>query len=178
MTAHGGKTNQRGDALLLSLFILLLMTLSLFATLHTANNDTQTSGALGWHTRGKQASEVVLKQTLSSITEAASSGDLEANLPNWLRTAINPTAPTAAYWATCWDEASNTPNPDSSLRCNKMASHNGFNVYVVVQTAGTAAGTASACNGPAQFYRIFLHAIEKSGKGSQVDTEAIYRLCK
>ncbi|SJM95330.1 hypothetical protein [Crenothrix polyspora] len=155
MKIHGNQSKQRGDSLLLSLFMLLLMTLGFVATLRVVKNDVQTTGALGWHTRGKQASEVVLQQTLPILVVANISSQL------WYRTGTNPNVPTAAYWSSC------NGNADTTLRCDKTTK-NGFNVYRIVQEA-----PASDC----KYYRIFLHAVESSGVGSQVDSEAVYRLC-
>lgn len=166
------KHKQRGDVLLLSLFMLLMMTLGLFAAMRTVKNDTQTSGALSWHTRGKQASEVVLKQTLTDIASATGSVSLSASSPVWFRVGSNPNYPDQVFWANC------VGNVNTASRCEKVVS-DGFSIFRVVQeAAAVAAGSGSSCYPvQAKYYHIFIHAVERSAVGSQVDTEAVYRLC-
>jgi hypothetical protein len=148
MSIHNTGNKQRGDSLLLSIFMLLLMTLGLFATMRAVKNDVQTSGALGWHARGKQISEVVLKDIFS--------GTIAAN---------NVAVPTTLVdWEICRKKT------DPAKKCY-MTEKNGFKVYSVIQA--TTATSADGCN----YHRVFLHAIESSGVGSQVDTEAVYKSC-
>jgi Tfp pilus assembly protein PilX len=173
MSFNNKHTRQRGDSLVLSLFILLLMALAFVVTMRAVKTDAQTSGALGWHTRGKQASEVVLKLTLKAIADATTNAaSLTPASPAWFRTGTSPAVPTLSYWTSCVGNAS------TASRCD-MITQNGFKVYRIVQeTTASATGSASPCSPfQAKYYRIFMHAVEKSGVGSQVDTEGVYRLC-
>jgi Tfp pilus assembly protein PilX len=154
------NNRQRGDALLLSLFMLLLMTLGLLATLRVVKNDASTSGSLSWHTRGKQASEVILKTSISDIANVGA--QLTTTNLSWFRTGTD--IPTGTYWDTC-----TSTNTDLTKRCDKKIK-NGFFVYRTVQETST---PGASC----KYYRIFLHAVETSLVGSRVDSEAIYRLC-
>jgi hypothetical protein len=167
---------QNGDALLMSLIMLLLMTLSFFALIKIVKNDSFTSGALTWHSKGKQVAEVSMSNLMNAIKVTANGRALEYistdQIPTWYRVGAGLSAPSINYWATC------NGNTNSSLRCN-MITNNGFNIYEVVQSTGiTASETSSLCS-PLHgiYYKIYLHTEESSKKGSSTDTETVYRLC-
>ena len=165
---------QRGDALLMSIIMLLLMTLGFFAVMKVIKNDSMTSGALVWHGKAKEAGDLALAGLITSITTTSKGRALEymSSTPVWYRTG-NQAAPTSAYWGTCFG------NTSTAVRCDRVTK-NGFYVYEVVQsTASTAKpGLTSGCTPlKALYYKIYLHVEETSGAGVASDTEAIYRLC-
>jgi hypothetical protein len=173
-TMKSSQYAQRGDALLMSIIMLLLMTLGFFAVMKVIKNDSITSGALVWHGKAKEAGDIALAGLLTSITSASNGRALEyiSNTPIWYRTG-NQTAPTSAYWGACFGNALTT------ARCDRVT-QSGFYVYEVVQsTASTAQpGLTSGCAPlKALYYKIYLHVEETSGVGVASDTEVIYRLC-
>lgn len=138
MKIDKGFVKQHGDSLLFALFVLLLMTLGLIATMRVVQSDGQASGAMGWHMRAKQISEVVLRQTINDITVAitANGPDLTTASGTWFRDGVASSVPTVqSDWEAC---ASSTT---TSTRCERqLKTYPGsglkFYVYRIVQAMG------------------------------------------
>lgn len=190
MKTDKGFVKQHGDSLLFALFVLLLMTLGLLATMRVVQSDGQASGAMDWHMRAKQVSEIFLRQTINDIATAVTTNgpDLTTASGTWFRDGTTPSVPTVqSDWETC---ASSTT---TSTRCERqLKTYPGsglkFYVYRIVQAMGTTAVSVPSglCDSAqAKYYRISIHVVEASvvdsstakTAGSQMDAEGIYRLC-
>ena len=167
---------QRGDALLVTVIMLLLMTIGLFAIMRIVKTDSQTTGALGWRTQASQAAEQVLMLTKQQLDEY---GDpIRPRRAAWFDQGAGATAttPDTAYWAGC--SVNNPGSAPPARACDTLTGVNGaFTVRRAVRfirgdEPGSCPGDYSA-----DFYRIFIHAEETGGNGSSADLDQVYKLC-
>lgn len=166
---------QYGNALIISVLSLLLLTLGFFAMMRVVRNDVLIAGALSWHNRGKQISEIALSRTITDVNTASEGIPLEF-LPDstaWLRRGSNLSTPNNDYWASC-----SATNSDLAKRCEMITMGN-FKVYRAVQTTTVVdSSSTNSCFPSSQiYYKVYLHLEEVSGNGAQVDTETVYWLC-
>lgn len=168
------RRRQTGDALLITLITLILMTLGLFAIMRVVKTDSQTTGALGWRAQASQAADRVLQETNALMQ---SKGQMsQFNDRSWFFNLDQASSlkPDAAYWANC---ANNTAGVDTQLATAQICdtqTRDGFTVKRVVRVLGSRSN--AGCTGTTDFYHIFIHA-ENAGSGAQADVEQIYRVC-
>jgi len=175
------KSKQTGEALILTLLVLVVLYLGFLYTMRYVMTDAQMAGNNLAQQKNTQSADIALRNLESVVYQASNlvALELSASAQPWYRVVAPGTAgPDAAYWKTCLGNSSN------ALRCGAVNVQIGntalpFTALAVVQATGRQ--DLYACplgNGAlaANYYDVFLNIKESSGATSAT-TETVIKLC-
>jgi Tfp pilus assembly protein PilX len=173
------RGGQRGDVMLITLVLLLLLAMSLLVGLRDGLTNQWLAGNNLARQKDVHASDIALRMLESQIVSASAGMPLEiaAAGQGWYRdVAAGTAAPSASYWSNC------AGNSIAASRCGTFnLAVNGtalpYTAYAVVQPTGRTDSTS--CNlaqYQAIYYDLFVH-VQESGGATAITTETVYRIC-
>lgn len=179
------RHGQRGDTLLVTLLVLLVLFMGVVYTMRTTVVDAFTAGNTLARQKDTQISDLALRLAEATIYSSSSGMALELSGLNqpWYRVVAPGTSgPNSAYWSSCLG------NNTTSLRCGSISlAVNGqtppYLAYAVVQPTGYHDVYACAVQGQtAWYYDIYLYIAEAPGGATNsaytnITTETVYKLC-
>lgn len=173
------QAKQNGEALLLTLLVLLVMYLAFLYVMRNVMSSSQMAGNNLTRQKNVQVTDIALRNLEQRIFDTYGDQPLEQTgvTQPWYRTVAANTSIGASYWNNCLG------NSDSTARCGTISVAVGstnlsYTAYAVVQTTGRNPDPY-ACNlqnFSAYYYDIFIHVVEASGVTSAT-TEMVYKLC-
>lgn len=173
---HGA---QRGDILLITLVLLLLLLLGTVVAMREGLTSLWMAGNTLAKQKSVHAADIALRTLESQMLTTSAGMPLEIAAANatWYRdVAPGTAAPSASYWTSC------AASTDVTARCGTLTvSVNGstlpYTALAVVQPTGRS--DSRSCNlaqYQAVYYDLFVH-VQESGGATGVTTETVYRLC-
>ena len=175
------RTRQHGEAMLVTMVVLLLMAIALVYTTRMVASDTAMSGNTLTRQKDVHVADIVLRDLQQTIFSAYNGQPLEliATAQPWYRVvAAGSAGPNEAYWSACANASAT-----AATRCATVipAISGGavlpYTALVVVQPTGL--GDANACSATqfsATYYDVFIRVIEASGRTSAT-VETVIKLC-
>lgn len=175
------RARQRGEAMLVTMVVLLLMAVALVYTTRLVVSDTAMSGNNLARQKEVQVADIVLRDLQQTIFSFYDGQPLEivATTQPWYRVVTAGTAgPNEAYWSACANVGA-----VAASRCAQVTpSISGgaalpYSALVVVQPTGR--GDAYACGATqliANYYDVFIRVIEASQRTS-ASVETVIKIC-
>lgn len=173
------RQTQRGEILLITLVLLLLMLLATVVGMREGLTSTWMTGNTLARRKDVMSADIALRMVESQMVAASGGSALEivaAGQPWWRDVPAGTAPPDDAYWAQCLN------NGDATKRCAQVALNvNGaaipYTALAVVQPTGRS--DAVSCNLAqyrAAYYDVFIHVTEANG-ATGATTETVYRIC-
>ncbi|MBB4844774.1 Tfp pilus assembly protein PilX [Paucibacter oligotrophus] len=175
------RARQSGEALILTLLVLVVLYLGFLYTMRYVMTDAQMAGNNLAQQKNTQSADIALRRLQTMVLQASNLVALEFSATGqaWYRTVAPGTAaPDAAYWRNCLGNAS------SNARCGTVEVKIGntvlpFTARAVVQPtdrrdlyACPLGNIALAAN----YYDVFLN-IQESSAATSATTETVIKLC-
>lgn len=173
------KSKQMGEALILTLLVLVVLYLGFLYTMRYVMSDAQMAGNNLALQKNAQSADIALRKLEDVIYQASNLVPLEisATVQPWYRQVAPGTpGPDAAYWKACLGNAS------SADRCGAVAVAIGntalpFTAWAVVQPTGrTDAYACEVGTLTALYYDVFIY-IQESSAATSAATETVIKLC-
>lgn len=175
------KSTQTGEALILTLLVLVVLYLGFLYTMRYVMTDAQMAGNNLAQQKNAQSADIALRNLETMMYQASNliALELSANGQPWYRVVAPGTAgPNTAYWKSCLG------NSSSAQRCGSVTVKIGntnlpFTALAVVQP--TDRRDLYACplgNGAlaANYYDVFIN-IQESSAATSATTETVIKLC-
>jgi Tfp pilus assembly protein PilX len=170
---------QRGDILLFTLVLLLLLLLGALVAMREGLTNTWMNGNTLVRQKNVHVSDAALRMVEQTVGVASGSLPLElaATGQQWYRdVAPNTPPPSDSYWDSC-ASSSTASTRCATLNVTVGSSTVPYTVTYLVQPTGRMDKT---CKFPtaydAHYYDVFIHVKETSGS-TAANTESIIRLC-
>lgn len=174
------RIHQRGETLIFTLLILMVVMLSFMYLMRGVMSDTLMTGNNLARQKDVHVADIAMRNVEQSIFLAYGGSPLEYSALSsaWYRDVPNGTAsPDASYWASC------SGNASAALRCAPVTLNfgaavlPGYTALAVVQPTGrTDPYTCNLTQFLAVYYDVYIHTTESSG-ATAATTHTVYKLC-
>jgi type II secretory pathway pseudopilin PulG len=177
------KTRQRGDSLILTLVVLVVVTLGFLYAMRTVVTDTVVAGNNLQKQKDNQATDLALRifqqNTLGPYALALQDLAIFAVNQTWYRTVPPGSgAPTPDYWNSCLG------NANTAARCAQVilpanlgtAPALPYTALAFVQPTGKTDDCGNKSGLRANFYDVYVHIREVAG-ATTATSESVFKLC-